>query len=65
MARYDLIPLIRIVLADAGAFPAVPARLAQAAVNGAASLWYLHTHLRTHAALSIFMDIYLRTHTAL
>jgi hypothetical protein len=53
MSRFDLVPLLKVLLGDMGKFPLVPAQLQQAFTNGACSLWYLKNLLRLHPSFSI------------
>ena len=53
MSRFDLVPLFKVLLADMGKFPLVPAQLQQAFTNGACSLWYLKNILRLDPAFSV------------
>ncbi len=53
LSRFDLLPMAKLVLADLGKFPLVPAQLSQSFTNGACSLWYLRSLLRLDPAFSL------------
>jgi len=53
MSRFDLLPLMKVLMSDLGKFPYVPAQLSQGFANGACSLWYLRTLLRHHPSFTL------------